>query len=109
MLRVSGRGRHSFSVSAEVPGKRAGTVNELDDRRRENEVRLCCLSETHNASDGCARTPVAGNSQPVVTDSHHWAKTNPTTLCCSFERRMRRRFSSLAVLHVIKVSLCFFP
>lgn len=41
MLCVSGRGRHSFSVSAEVPGKRAGTVNELDDRRCENEVHLC--------------------------------------------------------------------
>lgn len=71
MLCVSGRGRHSFSVSAEVPGKRAGTVNELDDRRCENEVHLCCLRETHNTFNGCARTLVAGNSEPMVTDSHH--------------------------------------
>lgn len=39
MLCATGCGRHS--VSAKVPGIRVGTVNDLDDRRFDNEVHLC--------------------------------------------------------------------
>lgn len=95
-----------------------GPLTSPTTRRCEGEVHSCCLGEAHNAFNGCAWTSVAGRSEPMVKKSHHLyqnvkarfylLKTNPTSLCCSFERRVTERFSSLAVVHIIKMSLFFF-
>lgn len=79
VLCVTGCGRHS--VSAEVPGTRAATVNDLGDHRCDNEVHLCCLREGRNAFTSCAQTRVAVKSAALVNDS-------------SFDQHMETRFYS---------------